>query len=388
MGKISKKLILVYSSLLPTLFLGIFLINFILFRNTEQQRITVFIFFAISFVIFYALGVISLYLFSRGIDKKLTNYKNLSDPELKRLVQKVFKLPLFSVIHFTLFYIANISIIVYSGFYSGASFFTNISYFFVILAALLVIPSISLYFTGYLLRNISNELSKELQFRKLTIKSLRLSIRNKMLFAFLASIIGMTIFTLDVMYYYTAYKTADTKLEEFNHFQHYLKQTHPVFRKDSADFKQMAALATRLAKTLDATIIVMDKEGKKLFQTKKINFWNPVFKTKLKKDLIARKTGGFYENYFNNCIAFMPINHQYNLLFVTNIQHITTQLRDFFVWAFILIIIGFSISFTLVLLNNVWFYHSIKNLKILLTTIVASDKGNTLSSQANQKLSE
>jgi len=388
MGAITKKSILIYSLTLSGIFLGPVVLDFVLFRNSIEQNKLLWLSHIILYIIVAIIGSLVLYFRNGKLDENLKNYKDLDNTNLINFSKKLLTLPFYSSIHYLVFDIVLIILVLIFIGVSGISMFTFMTYPVVVLVALMVIPFVPFFISGYIFREQNAKVQQELVHRGLSVSSKKVKITKITFLASALSILGMSLFSFNVVYFYDVYKVGDQKMVEIRHFQKYLQETNPILGSDSIDLRELASLSSKIKKAFHVNVLVLDNNGKNVFQTQKIDFWNPIMENRLKKAMEKREELDFYENHFNNWISYTPINKEYHLIIVENIKNITAKLNDFFVWAALLTIIGFSIIFIVFIFNNLWFNHSIEKLLKVMTKLSQGDFTLEIGKSNNDEMGE
>ena len=388
MAAITKKSILIFSLTLSNIFFGAVLIQFILFRNNEYQNRYIWLSFFIIYVLTSVLGSLVLYLRNHKLDEKYGNYKKLKNIELVEYARKLISLPTYMLKHYIFFYFLMILDVLLAIYFSNVSLYTFKSYVLILVAGFLIIPFIPFFVSGYVFRKTNSYVQEELENRGLRSGSNKVKITTMTFLASTLSITAMSIFSFNVIYYYSVYKVGDQKMAEIRNFQNYLQATSSILQSDSIDLRELASLSTMIQKAFHVNVLVLDNNAKSVFQTQKIDFWNPIMENRLKKAMKKRQEVDFYENHFNNWISYTPVNTEYHLIIVENIKNITPKLNDFFIWAALLTLIGFSIIFIVFIFNNLWFNHSLEKLKSFIHKMSEGDFTFEIGKSNNDELGE
>ena len=374
MGQIAKKLSIAFAITLVLVVPIAWVLQIgLLYKNTQIQNQSLLFLGVVSLLITVLVGVYVIYLYTKQLDEDFENINNLSKDNLKHLAQKTIDLPFKFTYIFIAFYFIQIVSLLIVGFYIGASLFTNLSLLIMVTGGIIAVPAVPLFLSSFLLKDINRNININMSKKQLEVKSIKISIGQKTNYAFLSTIIGLSIYVLGINYYYSVNKTIDITLNNYKNYQQHLKQNHPIFNSEDIDFNKIVDFTNSVYFDANITPMIAKYSGEIIYKKEELNIWSSVSTERLKRILLERKTDAFYDNQFNNLISCVPINEEFSLIFVSNVDFIVAWHSDFIFWAMLLLGMAFMVVFAILLFFNNWFKDSLQRLSSLLTLVSAGD---------------
>ncbi len=371
MSSIRNKLYISFFASFISWHIGWILQSTLLARNTTEQNFQLILWQVISWIVLALIASVFIHQKSNKLDNLYSKIRSLNNKSLQELSEELLDLPLFIFKLYTVIYLVSFIPIVIIGIYVGNSSFTIIAALLIALAGFIGLPIIAYMMTIYMLRKINFEVSKYITERNLVTKPVKISASLKIYMGFLGAVVGMTLFSLSAMYYYSVYSANDIKSSELQKIQAHFIEMHPDI-KDAA-FDKIVLLLDDYNFVDDVSKLIVDNSGNIVYNPQKIELLNPVSKALIQKAVQTGSVGNFYENNMNNTYIYHPINDKYTLFFVFNIEDIAKNFKTYKLWALFLILLGGGVTLQMLFFFERNFKFSIQHLSSLLKITARGD---------------
>ncbi len=364
MSSIRNKLYISFFASFISWHIGWILQSTLLARNTAEQNFQLILWQVISWIVLAVIASVFIHQKSNKLDNLYSKIRSLNNKSLQELSEELLDLPLFIFKLYTLIYLVSFIPIVIIGIFIGNSSFTIIAALLIALAGFIGLPIIAYMMTIYMLRKINFEVSKYITERNLVTNPVKISASLKIYTGFLGAVVGMTLFSLSAMYYYSVYSANDIKSSELQKIQTHFIEMHPDIK--NASFNTIVQLLDHYNFIDDISKIIIDNTGNTVYNPKKNEILNPVSKVLIKRAVKTGTSGSFYENNMNNTFVYHPINDKYTLLFVFNIRDVALNFKSYKYWALFLILLGGGVTLQMLFFFERNFKFSIQHLSSLL----------------------
>jgi methyl-accepting chemotaxis protein len=336
--------------------------------NTAEQSNQIIVYDLITWLITILLLLAAVNYIYKPVNEKLKEEQALSNHELQALSRQLLNAPFTNTLFFIAGFLFYSTITIYTSYLVGVSLFFNISQILVTIAGLFTTPPIVFYASGYFLGKENKEVSSALFRRNIELKAIFLSSAHKNNIAFIGSIMGMSIFIVGVLYYYAINKNIEQK-RDFN--QNYISQ----MVKFTESLQQISADSSFLEEEIRLRL----PDGNKNFCI--INHLSQLSKLdvgfiglpQLQSILERNISGSFFDNQTNTIWTVQPLASGYWLIYQDSISQIKSYYSDYTLWASILILMGFSVVFSILLFYNMWFKDSLNYINQLFTHMSKGD---------------
>ncbi|MCF6240758.1 MAG: methyl-accepting chemotaxis protein [Bacteroidales bacterium] len=371
MGTIRSKLYISFFASFISWHIGWVLQSTLLAKNTPEQNFQLIIWQVVSWLILSVIAIMFIHQKSNKLDNLYSNIHSLSDKLLKELSEDLLNLPLFIFKLYTIIYFVSFFPIVIIGLYIGNSFFTINAALLIALAGFIGLPIISYMVTIYLLRNINFNISKLTIERNIHTSPVKITASLKIYAGFLGAVVGMTLFSLSAMYYYSVYTAQDIKTADLLKTQTHFIEMHPDIKGLPID--KIVQFVNDYSFINDVSKIIIDNDGNIVYNPQNIQIANPISQKLLQNVLNTGVAGSFYENNMNNTFVYHPINDKYTLFFIFNIQDISSKFKSYKIWALFLILLGGGVTLQMLFFFERNFKFSIQHLSSLLKITAKGD---------------
>lgn len=371
MAKIRNKLYISFFASFISWNIGWILQSTLLARNTDEQNVQLILWQLVSWIGLSIIASIFIHKKSDKLDHLYSKFKTLDNKSLQQLSVNLLDLPLFIFKLYTVIYFISFFPIVFIGLYVGNSFFHITAALLIALAGFIGLPIISYMTTIYMLRKINFEVSKYTTERNLVVKPVRISSSLKIYMGFLGAVVGMTLFSLSAMYYYSVYSANDIKSADLQKIQSHFIEMNPNIR--DAAFDKIINLLKDNKFIDDVSQIIVDNSGNIVYNPQNIQLLNPISKGLIQNAVKSGLSGSFYENNMNNTYVYSPVNDKYTLFFVFNIKDVAQNFNSYKFWALFLIMLGGGVTLEMLFFFERNFKFSIQQLSSLLNITAKGD---------------
>ncbi len=371
MGTIKNKLYISFFASFISWHIGWFLQSTLLAKNTPEQNFQLILWQVISWIVLSIVALVFIHQKSDKLDKLYSNIHSLNNKSLQELSQELLDLPLFIFKLYTVIYFISFLPIVIIGIYIGNSSFIITAALLIALAGFIGLPIIVYMMTIHLLRIINFQVSKYATEKNIVTSPVKITASLKIYVGFLGAVVGMTLFSLSAMYYYSVYTAMDIKTIELENIQSHFIDMHPDIK--DAGFDKIVQLVDAYNFRDDVSKIIVDHEGNIVYNPNNIQITNPISTSLLQNALKTGNAGSFFENSMNNAFVYHPLNNNYSLLFVFNVMDIAHHFKSYKYWALFLILLGGVINLQMLFFFERNFKFSIQHLSSLLKTTAKGD---------------
>jgi len=344
---------------------------FTLMNNTPEQYPEIIKHGLIIWFISMIIGAVIFSKYTIQIENKLYKIKDLSNNELVDIFKKTINgnitaTLIIAIIWFIatiiMYYILNLKF----GNFAAKSIWVGG------LAGLLSVPFMLYGATSLLFSKASRLFSEEINLRNLTAYGIKFPVLNKLLFVFGFSIIAVAVWIGLFGYYTGVNKTIDEIQKSGYEKLNIISQT--IFaQEDTTNNNILFDKIKNLNIPTNECIVLADKNGNILS-----NFKQPtnIFTTKTDNiDKLIKtnfnNTKHIYDNRNQNVISFKPVDEDYTLILLINIQSI--EMNAFWIWFAIFVIIAIVVAGTNSVTLSMWIGKSTDNIKHLFEKLVEND---------------
>ena len=344
---------------------------FTLMNNVTEQYSEVIKHGLIIWFVGLFIGIIIFSVYTKQIEDKINKIKDLSNSELVNIFKKTINGNLTAtIILATIWFIATIIM-----HYILNLKFGNLaarSIWVGGLAGFLSVPFMLYGATSLLFSKASRLFSEEINLRNLTAYGIKFPVLNKLLFVFGSSIIAIAVWIGLFGYYTGVNKTIDEIQKSGYEKLNIISQT--IFaQKNTTNKDILFDKIKNLNIPANECVVLADKNGNILS-----NFKQPtnIFTTKIDNiDKLIKtnfnNTKYIYDNRNQNVISFEPVDEDYTLILLTNIQSV--EMNAFWIWFVVFVIIAIVVAGTNSVTLSVWIGKSTDNIKYLFEKLAEND---------------
>ncbi len=232
------------------------------------------------------------------------------------------------------------------------------------ISGLIALPPAAYLITNFMLKKHSNIVTKIAIENGVNIKPKKIGINVKTYYSFLSAMVGMTLFALSAIYYYSINTTIDMKSDDYSKIQeHFISKYKNI---ESSNLSSLILFIKEFDYNTEIKQIIVDKSGKIVYNPHKVSFINNINSELFHRAIKEQKKGNIYENKHNNLISYYKLNSNYTLLFITNITEFTDWFKNYIYWSLLLIILGGTVMAQIIIFFSGSLKFSTKKLRTLL----------------------
>ncbi len=227
----------------------------------------------------------------------------------------------------------------------------------------------------------------EINLRKLTAYGIKFSVQSKLLFVFGISIIAMALW-MGFFGYYTGINNRIDEIKKSRYEKLSIISQTIFAKKDTINNSVLFDKINNLNIPTSECILLVDKSGEILSDFKlPTNIF--ITKTDNIDNLIKanfNNTKYIYDNINQNIISFEPVNENYKLVLIKNIQSI--DMNTFWIWFIIFLFIGIVVAGLNSVTISVWIGKSTKNINSLFEKLAENDISENATKDSEDEFGE
>jgi len=332
------------------------------------------------------IGSIVLYIFVKEVESKVFNLKKLTDNELIKISKRSLNIHYTAaVIYACIWLIA--TLIMFSVLKSGYGSLAAKSIWVGGLAGLLACPFLVFGVMPLLFSNVNRIFSSELSFRELKVKGIYLSIRNKLLLVFGASIVGLVIWIGGFAYYTGIHQMIEEiKISGNRYHQYIVENCKKVEEKEIASNDFLMEIK-KVQLPENETLILTDNSGNILLDAKSNLYSTGQDLKVIIPNIISHgNTGAIYDNINENVMVYSAVNSDRILFLIINISKNTNRMSGFVFWFFVFLLIGIFVAFTNSFALSAWVGKTTGNLVKLFGKLAKNDFSENATKDSEDEL--
>ncbi len=354
-------------------FAAIIVSAYSLMNNTPQQSSSIMQTGTIIWLISAVISVIIVAIFVKPIENNYKNIRTLSNNELKDTSKKALNIYYTITFLFAIVWLLSTTVLffVLRADYGNLA---SLSIWVGGIAGFLAVPIMIFLMLPLIFGSTNRELSTALNNRNISVKAIFMSVRQRVLIVLTCSILGIAIW-VGIAGYYTGINQMieEVKQSRYDKLDILGQTISEKYKTTAFTEKELISEIEKIRIPNNETIIIKngnniflnDIKNSDLFENKKQNIKNLI--------VSFNKNDKYYDNINQNVLVHKPIDKNYSLILITNINENTKRLNVFWYWFVFFMIIGLTVCITNSLLLSTWINKTVNNLLTIFDKLAKND---------------